>query len=174
MPKQSKHKEEPAGENTAPETVITETDLAEAEARIAEAQDAALRATAELQNLKRRQRAEIERIRDTASKDLVMALLPAVDDLERALEASESTQNADALREGVALTLNKLFSALQSVGVEKMPGVGQPFDPEFHEAAMQTAPTEAFPAGTITQEIRTGYTQHGHVIRPSLVAVAHE
>jgi molecular chaperone GrpE len=147
---------------------------ADLERRLQEAEQDAMRARAEVQNLKRRQREEIERIQDTATKDLVTELLPVVDDLERALDAAGSTHNFEALRGGVELVLNKLHAGLKTVGVERMPGVGAAFDPNYHEAVQQLAPTDEFPNGTIAQELRPGYTQHGHVIRPSLVAVSHE
>jgi molecular chaperone GrpE len=156
------------------EAPIPDAVLAAAEARASEAETRALRATAELQNLKRRQREEMDRLQDTASKELVINLLPVVDDLERALAASEATETSGALRDGVELTLNKLLSALRTVGVERMPGVGEPFDPNLHEAVMQMPPSTEYPNGAIAQELRSGYTQHGHVIRPSLVAVAHD
>jgi len=164
------------GARTAPDAERAEdsSPASEASARIRESEERALRAQAELQNAKRRHREEIERIRDTATKDLVVALLPIMDDLERALDAAAGTQNLDALRTGVELTLNKLQNALKSVGVERMAGVGAQFDPNLHEAVLQTPPTKEQPSGTISQEIRSGYTQHGHVIRPSMVAVAHE
>ena len=148
--------------------------IAALEDRARAAEDAALRATAELQNLKRRQREEMDRLQDTATKGLVLSLLPVVDDLERALDSAASTTNSDALRNGVELTLTKLLAAVRTVGVQKLPGVGESFDPAFHEAAMQLEPSEQYPSGTIAQELRSGYTQHGHVIRPSLVAVAHD
>ncbi len=178
----SKHTKTETTEGAAPDAGPVEGSAApdaappvsEAEARIREAEERALRAQADLQNVKRRHREEIDRIRDTATKDLVVALLPVIDDLERAIAASSETQNTDALRTGVDLTMVKLVSALKSVGVERMPGVGAAFDPNFHEAVVQTAPSEEHPNGTISQELRPGYTQHGHVIRPSMVAVAHE
>lgn len=154
-----------------PESV---TFISPAEERALQAEAAALRATAEIQNLKRRQREEMDRVMDTATKELVLALLPVVDDLERALDAAGASASFEALRSGVDLTLNKLFAALKTAGVEKMPGVGEPFDPERYEAALQLEPNETYPSGTIAQELRSGYTQHGHVIRPGLVAVAHE
>jgi len=104
----------------------------------------------------------------------VKELLPVVDDMERALEAAGQTHNFEALSNGVELVLNKLLGALRSVGVERMEGVGAPFNPEFHEAVQQVPPSKEFPSGTIAQELRSGYTQHGHVVRPSLVGVAHE
>jgi molecular chaperone GrpE len=157
-----------------PEPPSAEDLVALAEARAREAEQAGLRAAAEIQNLKRRQREEIDRIQDTATKELVLAILPVVDDLERALDAAGAASSFEALRSGVDLTLNKLFAALRTAGVEKMPGVGEAFDPERFEAAMQIQPSEQFPSGTIAQELRCGYTQHGHVIRPGLVAVAHD
>lgn len=145
---------------------------AETEARIREAEERALRAQAEIQNLKRRQREEMERIQDTATKDLVVALLPIIDDLERALEAVPDPD--DPLRAGVELTLSKLIAALGTVGVKRMDGVGAPFDPNLHEAIQQTPPDEDHPDGTISQVVRAGYTQHGHVVRAAMVAVAHQ
>jgi molecular chaperone GrpE len=163
-------------EEMADREPASDPDLAgsDMERRLQEAEQDAMRARAEVQNLKRRQREEIERIQDTATKSLVTDLLPVVDDLERALDSAGSTHNFEALRGGVELVLNKLQAGLKTVGVERMPGVGAAFDPNYHEAVQQLAPTDEFPNGTIAQELRPGYTQHGHVIRPSLVAVAHE
>ena len=174
MSKQNKLVDEDAPQPNTPETANTEAELVAALTRAQAAEDAALRSNAELQNLKRRHREDWERLQDTATKELVLALLPVVDDLERALDAGGSTINFDALHNGVNLTLTKLLAALRTVGVQKMAGVGEPFDPAFHEAAMQLEPSEKYPSGTIAQELRSGYTQHGHIIRPSLVAVAHD
>lgn len=148
--------------------------IADMEEKVRDAEENAMRARAEVQNLKRRQREEMERIQDTATEHLVKELLPVVDDMERALEAANATHNFDALSNGVELVMNKLLAALRSVGVERMEGVGAPFNPELHEAVQQVEPTDEFPSGTIAQELRSGYTQHGHVVRPSLVGVAHE
>lgn len=151
-----------------------EARIAQLEEQLLEAEDSAVRARAEVQNIKRRQREEIERIQDTATEHFVKELLPVVDDMERALGAAGATHNFEALSNGVELVLNKLLAALRSVGVERMQGVGVPFDPEMHEAVQQVEPSDEFPSGTIAQELRSGYTQHGHVVRPSLVGVAHE
>lgn len=144
------------------------------QARVDEAEDRYLRTLAEMKNMKRRHHEDAERIRDTATRDLVLELLPVIDDLERALAAAKEAEGAGSLYQGVELVLNKFLASLKRVGVERLPGVGQPFDPEFHEAAMRVEPTPECPAGTITNELRVGYQQHGHVIRPGLVAVAHE
>lgn len=164
----------PGGRAEGPDAADKAPETTDVEAAIQEAEERALRAQADLQNVKRRQREEMERIRETATKDLVVALLPVLDDLERAIEAATDTSNTDALRSGVELTLSKFMNVLKTFGVERMPGVGAAFDPVFHEAVTQTPPSEEHPNGTISQELRPGYTQHGHVIRPSMVAVAHE
>lgn len=161
------------GQAAAPDGGVEER-IAALEEQLREAEESAVRARAEVHNVKRRQREEIERIQDTATEHLVKELLPVVDDMERALEAATATHNFDALSNGVELVKNKLLAALRTVGVERMEGVGAPFNPEMHEAVQQLEPTDEFPSGTIAQELRSGYTQHGHVVRPSLVGVAHE
>ncbi|HEY3413189.1 MAG TPA: nucleotide exchange factor GrpE [Armatimonadota bacterium] len=166
--------DQPSPAEATADSASPDTAIAALEERVRAAEDAALRSTAEFQNLKRRQREEMERLQDTATKELVLSLLPVVDDLERALDAAGSTANSEALKNGVELTLTKLLAALGTVGVQKLPAVGEQFDPFLHEAAMQLEPSESYPSGTIAQELRSGYTQHGHVIRPSLVGVAHD
>lgn len=163
-------------ENEAAEPGADSADqrIAELEARAAESHEMYLRAVAEMKNIKRRHHEEAETIRDTATKALVMSLLPVVDDMERALETAVNSGDDSTLVAGVQLVLSKLVAALEAVGVKRIPSVGTEFDPAFHEAVMPTEACKEFPNGFISAELRSGYTQHGHVLRPSMVAVARD
>lgn len=173
--KQTKSENAEPASNEAGAPMDAETSrLSEAEERLREAEERVLLAHADLQNVKRRHREDMDRFRKTATEELVVALLPVIDDLERAIAAGAETRNVDAVLEGVELTLSKMMNVLKAEGVERIPGVGAAFDPNYHDAITQTPPSEEHPNGTISEEIRPGYTQHGHVIRPSMVAVAHE
>lgn len=181
MSKHRKHEEDNAplagGETVAAaapveETVAPESDIEEIRRQAEEWHDRYLRSVAELQNVKRRHAEEADRIRDTATRELVLALLPVVDDLERALSAADDDENP--YRAGTRLVLGKLQKALGSVGVERIQALGQPFDHNLHNAVQPVEPTEEYPAGTVAAELLPGYVQHGHVLRPAMVAVAHE
>src|SRR5262245_28254315 len=95
----------------------------------AEAQDNFLRARADIDNYRRRARQEMEDVRRFGVEQIVTNLLPVLDDLERALEAAESSENAAALREGVSLIYTKLRDVLTKAGVEPIAAVGERFDP---------------------------------------------
>lgn len=182
MSKHRKHEEDNAAPVAGGEPVAAaapadsapqpEPDIEDIRRQSEEWHDRYLRSVAELQNVKRRHAEESDRIRDTATRDLVVALLPVVDDLERALNAADD--DANPYRAGVQLVLGKLLKALESVGVERIQALGQPFDHNLHNAVQPVEPTEEFPAGTVAAELLPGYVQHGHVLRPAMVAVAHE
>jgi molecular chaperone GrpE len=161
-------------EVTEPEADSADKRIAELEAKAVDAHEMYLRAVAEMKNIKRRHAEEAETIRDTATKALVMSLLPVVDDMERALETAVNSGDDSTLVTGVQLVLSKLVAALEAVGVKRIPSVGTEFDPAYHEAVMPTEASEEFPNGIISAELRSGYTQHGHVLRPSMVAVARD
>lgn len=169
-------------ETVQPGTVVDGETAAAAEVEAAPAErpseaeewrDQYLRTLAELKNVKRRHTEEADRIRDTATRQLVLSLLPVIDDLQRALEAA-GDDPANPYATGTQMVLGKLLAALKSVGVERIEALGQPFDHNLHEAIQPVPPTEAYPAGTVAAELQPGYTQHGHVLRPAMVAVAHE
>jgi len=165
---------EPGQETAESEADPVDKRIADLEAKAAESHEMYLRAVAEMKNIKRRHAEEAETIRDTATKALVMSLLPVVDDMERALETAVNSGDDSTLVTGVQLVLSKLVAALEAVGVKRIPSVGTEFDPAYHEAVMPTEASEEFPNGIISAELRSGYTQHGHVLRPSMVAVARD
>jgi len=142
------------------------------EAKERESADQLLRARADMENVRRRGRQEREEAAQFGTQELLRDLLPALDNLERAL----STENVtlDSLREGVGLTLKQFLNAMRKHGVEPLDSAGQPFDANLHDAIMRAEPTAEHPAGTVVEEIQKGYTLRGRLLRPSLVRVAQE
>lgn len=138
----------------------------------ADAQDNFLRARADIDNYRRRARQEMEDVRRFGVEQIVTNLLPVVDDLERALEAAEVSENAAALREGVSLIYNKLRDVLTKAGVEPIVAVGESFDPSLHEAIMKVEGEPGQAAETVVEELRRGYRLNDRVIRASMVKVA--
>jgi molecular chaperone GrpE len=164
----------PVDLNLTPEPELEELreQLQEQQRIAAEAQDNFLRARADIDNYRRRARQEMEDVRRYGVEQIVTNLLPVLDDLERALGAAESSENAAALREGVSLIYNKLSDVLAKAGVEPIMAVGEPFDPALHEAIMAVEGQPGQPAETVVEELRRGYRLNDRVIRASMVKVA--
>jgi molecular chaperone GrpE len=139
-----------------------------------ELRDRLLRTSAEFDNYRKRTERERREQAEYASADLAKDLLPVIDDLERALEASAGA-GADArlaaLREGVDMVRRQFLETLQRRGVEPIATVGTMFDPEWHEA-LATEPAEGRPEGEITAEIRRGYRIGQRLLRAAMVKVA--
>jgi molecular chaperone GrpE len=137
--------------------------------------DRLLRATAEFDNYRKRTDRERRELAEYASADLAKDLLPVVDDLERALEASSGTAADDArltaLRQGVDMVRRQFIDILQRRGVEPIETIGAMFDPAWHEA-LGTDPLDGRPEGQITAEVRRGYRIGQRLLRAALVKVA--
>lgn len=140
--------------------------------QIAELSDKHLRAVAELQNFRRRAETERNDAVRYASADLIRALLPAVDDLERTMAAA-STDESSPLLDGVKLVHQNLLKALEVHHVKRIESVGQPFDPALHEAMTQQ-PSADQPPGTVLVEYEPGYVLWDRVLRHAKVIVAKE
>ncbi len=150
-----------ASADAAPETLQGERD---------ELQDRLLRVTAEFENYRKRTDRERRELSDAVAADFARDLLPAADDLERAL-AAPAVPGDQALRAGVELILRQLQDAFRRRGVVPFDALGQPFDPSWHEA-LASEPAEGRPDGEITAEIRRGYRIGSRLLRPALVRVA--
>ncbi|MDB5057518.1 MAG: GrpE protein [Chloroflexi bacterium] len=129
------------------------------------------RERADFTNFRRRMEQErAEQVR-AAMEDLILSLLPALDDLERAL-ASVPPEEADApWVQGVRLIDRSLRAALERAGIERIPAEGQRFDPKIHEALMQED-AQGRPEGEVVRELRPGYRLGDRVLRPAQVSVA--
>ena len=125
------------------------------------------RATADLINYRRRADQEKEDAIKYGSVHLLKALLPIIDDLERAIANAPAEIAGTSWFEGLQMLSRKIATSLQSQGVEAIEAVGRPFDPTLHEAVLYEEGEE----GKVTAEFQKGYRLHGRVVRPSLVRV---
>lgn len=143
-----------------------------AEQRAEEEHDNFLRTLADFNNYRRRLREELDQARQFAIEDIVIRLLPILDNFERAIKAAEEIRDFDALHGGVILILRQLRDVLEKEGVKPIEAEeGQQFDPTKHEAAMRED-TEDYPDNTVIEELQKGYVLGDKVIRPSMVKVA--
>lgn len=147
------------------------SELEECRAQAEEYLDGWQRARAEFANARKRlekQRAEIYQF---ASADFSRKLLPVLDDFVRAVESVPEVIAEDTWFEGITLVQKKLNSLLEAMQIEPIEALGQPFDPNFHEA-LTLVDADGYESGTIVEELQTGYRLGDLVIRPSLVNVA--
>ena len=133
--------------------------------------DLLLRRTAEFENF--RKRTERDRLAQTeaAAADLVVELLPLMDDLERALQAEAGSEAAEAYRRGVELIHRQLSEVLRKRGVKPIEALGADFDPHYHQAVSHE-PAPGRRDGEILEEYRRGYMLGDRLLRPSMVKVA--
>jgi len=145
--------------------------IEEAEAASEKNHDLYLRSQAEIDNLKKRYQKEQQGLVKFANESLIKQLLPVADNLEKAIAHSQNDTSIEALREGVDLTLKGFVDVLQKAGVETVEAVGEPFDPNFHEAVSEMVDDRVEP-GTVIKDLQKGYTLNQRLIRPSMVVVS--
>jgi molecular chaperone GrpE len=133
--------------------------------------DRLLRMTAEFDNYRKRVDRERRELSEAAAADLIRDLLPAIDDLERAMAAAANDPGAAPLLRGVELTHRRLLDELRKRGVEPIDAVGTPFDPQLHES-VAAEPADGRADGEVIEEFRRGYRAGGRLIRPAMVKVA--
>lgn len=149
-----------------------EAQLQAARQEAADAKEQALRAAAEAQNARRRAEKEAESARKFALEKFAGDMLAVVDNLDRALAAAD--RENDALKpvlEGVELTLKAMVDALARHNVEQIDPIGEPFNPEFHEA-MAMVPNPNVEPNTVIDVMQKGYTLNGRLLRAAMVVVA--
>ena len=142
--------------------------LEEAEAKASEHRDSWLRSKAEFQNYKKRLDRDNELMYVSMKGDIIKKVLPALDDLERALQNRPAD---DAWANGIELIARKLQNILESEGVKRIEAEGQEFNPHFHEAISHEH-NEDFESGHVIAVVQNGYMFGERVIRPALVRVA--
>jgi molecular chaperone GrpE len=133
--------------------------------------DRFLRACADFENYKKRMAREIDDVRKYANQSLLREMLSVVDHIELALQAASGNGPGASLREGLNLTLRELMRILEKFKVKPIQAVGQPFNPEFHEAILREQCAETN-ANIILKEMQKGYMINDRLLRPSLVVVA--
>jgi molecular chaperone GrpE len=141
------------------------------EAELKAIEDKYLRLAAEFDNYKRRTGAERIELFKTANQEVLVSLLPVLDDFGRALKAMQTATDIEAVKEGIELVNNKFTSILVSKGLKAMESAGKPFDSEFHEAITNIpAPSEDL-IGKVIDEVEKGYFLNDKVIRFAKVVV---
>lgn len=146
--------------------------LAAKETEYKEAFDRLLRVTAEFENYKKRMSRELEDFRKYANQSLLKEMLTIVDHIELAIQAAGCPSGEEtSLIEGLNLTLKEFLRILEKFKVKPIEAVGQPFNPQMHEAIMQEA-CDRLPENTVVREMQKGYTINDRLLRPSLVVVA--
>jgi molecular chaperone GrpE len=142
--------------------------VAELEQSNRELHDRLLRTAAEFENWKKRAKREAEEAQARGREGLLKELLPALDNLERALKHAPEN---DAVAAGVRLVEKQLLSSLEKFSVVRFSSVGKPFDPSVHEAIQQVETSEHAP-GVVAQEFASGYMQGTRLLRAAMVGVA--
>jgi molecular chaperone GrpE len=133
--------------------------------------DRFLRTAADLENYKKRAAREKEDYLKFANEDLIKAILPFIDNLERAVNHSEKVVDLQSLVAGVKLTIQQLLQSLNKFGLTSIESVGKPFDPAVHEA-MMVVETDLHEPNHVVEEFHKGYLLHNRLIRPAGVAVS--
>ena len=146
--------------------------LAEAQQMVSEERDKYLRLSAEFDNYRKRTLKEKAELIKNGGEKTLTAILPVLDDFERALKNMEASEETKAMKEGVELIFNKFNKILSQEGLQKIETEGREFDVDFHEAiALIPAPSEDL-KGKILDCVQTGYMLNDKVIRHAKVAVA--
>ena len=170
----------PANENRpdaaeAPAPGGIEERLAAAEAEAAEYKDRALRAMAEVENIRRRAQREAEESKKYAVTGFARELVNVADNLRRALAAVDQTKVQDDVMKnlltGVEATERELLAAFERNGIRRIDPKGEKFDHNLHQAIFETENTGQ-PPGTVTEVLQTGYTIADRLLRPAMVGVA--
>lgn len=163
--------EEPPAAERVEEPVDLQVQLEKAQNEAQEHYERFLRTAAELDNFRKRKEREVSDLRKYANQNLLRELLNVVDNLERAIGATQDTGTADGLVEGVDMTLKELLKIFENAGVKPIAAVDQPFDPNLHEAVMQEE-NENIPENTVIRELQKGYQIHDRLLRPAMVVVS--
>lgn len=146
-------------------------DLEKAREEAKDLQDRLLRLAAEFENFKKRMQRERETAMKYAEEGLLRELLPTIDNLERAIEQGRNAGEVAGLLEGVEMTITGLRNTLEKFGLKPVDGVGQPFDPNLHEALVMEA-SQTVPPNTILQEYQKGYMFKDRLLRAAKVVVS--
>jgi len=144
--------------------------LAALEAELAEQRDRALRAQAEAENTRRRAARDVDNAHKFALEKFVGELLPVLDSLEKAIEAARGSDGSAAIVEGVELSLKLALDTVRKFGVEQIDPLGEPFDPQRHEA-MASVPNPDAEPNTVMEVIQRGYSLNGRLVRAAMVVV---
>lgn len=155
------------------EDVSESDELVKALEEVAQYKEAALRAQAEAQNVRRRAEQDVEKAHKFGLEKFAKAVITVADNLERALASASAPQEGEPnpMQEGVELTLKDLIETLSRFEVKSVDPHGEPFNPELHQA-MTMVPNPDLEPNTVMDVVQKGYTLHGRLLRPAMVVVS--
>ena len=153
----------------SPEETLSEVELLQKQ--IAEQKDKYLRLFADFDNYKKRTAKERLDLLNTAGKDIILSVIPVIDDFERAIAVAEKATEVDSVKEGMLLIKNKMFSVLEQRGLKPMETIGEAFDPEKHEAITEIPAPNDEMKGKVIDQVEKGYLMNNKIIRYAKVVV---
>lgn len=148
-----------------------EGEVEDLKATVAELKDKQLRLLAEFDNYKKRTMRERLEMMNSASRDVMLNLLPVLDDFDRAKKSADDPKTNEAFSEGVTMVYNRLYTILQGAGLKAMNSTGEAFDPELHEAITEIPSPDDSMKGKVIDTVEKGYMLHDKIIRHAKVVV---
>lgn len=145
--------------------------LAALQDEVAQLKEEVLRSQAEVQNVRRRAEADVEKAHKFSTEKFARELLNVVDNLERALAMTPDDEVVKPFLEGIEMTQKSFIDTLEKFKVEQINPEGHPFDPELHQAISMVEAPDAEP-NTVLNVVQKGYTNHGRLLRPAMVVVS--
>jgi molecular chaperone GrpE len=145
--------------------------LAELEAKLAEEHDRLLRTAAELDNVRKRARRDVDDALTRGRAEILNEILPTIDALDLAIKNADEATPARAVIDGVEMVRRQFLGSMGRFGMRPIECLGAAFDPNFHEAVAQI-PSGDIPAGSVMEELRRGYVLGSRLLRASLVVVS--
>lgn len=133
--------------------------------------DRLMRQMAEFDNFRKRTEKEKAQMFDSGASDILEKILPVIDDMERGLQALSDEEKENSFAKGMEMIYKKLMGILENAGVKPIDAAGKEFDPNFHNAVMQS-PSEEYESGYVVSELQKGYMYKDKVLRHSMVIVA--
>lgn len=155
-------------EEAVEETVAEDNEL---QKKYDELNNQYIRLAADFDNYRKRQAQERESLLKYGAENTLKKIIEVLDNFERGAKANETVEDCEKVKESFNLVHKQLLDVLSKVGLETIEAEGQEFDPNFHEAVMQT-PTSEYPEHTVINELQKGYKLEDRVLRPALVNVA--
>ena len=168
---QPPHPPQPPGDDESTPEEVTLDPASNLQAEAAQWKDTALRARADLDNFRKRMSQEMADARKWANAAVLEELLPILDNFQLGLQAAQHDAGAKNLLIGLNMVAGQLQTFLRDHGVEEIPAVGQPFDPNVHEAVGQEA-SRKVPEGVVISQVRRGFRLRDRLLRPATVVVS--
>ena len=134
--------------------------------------DMAQRQRAEFDNFRKRSETQRLEANGNGVRDTITAILPVMDNMQRAMKQCENISDEDPLKQGITMVFNQLYETLKSLGMERIEALGEKFDPNFHHAVVEGESSDEYPEGCVMEVLQDGYIVKDKIIRYAMVKVA--